>query len=473
MIDGMSTAASPPSESPPPRRPRWSSTEKRVVGVALAVVAGFVGYFIYDGLSDWARAEAETDRLDPRWRLEVMEADRKTVFNDENAALLCIALNGRWGTGFRALPNYDELFDYLPRNRRLNEKQEALLRKQQGLIAKALDEARKLKDMPTGRLPIETKSIDGALVMLYPHHHCPATCADMLYHDAILQTHDGETALALDGCHALFNTGRALGEGPDWMAHFWRKHSCDMTVDLLERILGQGDVSDDRLRAMQSLLAEEASRNHWHSFLRAMRAERHWHFENVKYGRSTLEGMQRYGLGDSNILAFRVPLVWRYYFPDYLRNLNRLVEIGKLPLHEQGEKLKTLESDNAASSNPLIRQVSFWRYSYFESECRVQARLRCAVTALAAERYRLQFGRFPPTLDALVDAKLLDAVPLDPIDGQTLRYRHKIDHIVIYSLDVDGFDDGGIVEVVPDQFAPRYDVGFRLWHPAHRGLPPR
>jgi hypothetical protein len=95
--------------------------------------------------------------------------------------------------------------------------------------------------------------------------------------------------------------------------------------------------------------------------------------------------------------------------------------------------------------------------------------LRCAVAALAVERYRLARGAWPPDLAAVVPA-FLKEVPLDPYDGRPLRYRRGADGVVVYSLGPDGADDQGALDrssKPPDGS----DVGFQLWDVEKRRRP--
>jgi hypothetical protein len=86
---------------------------------------------------------------------------------------------------------------------------------------------------------------------------------------------------------------------------------------------------------------------------------------------------------------------------------------------------------------------------------------RCAVVAVAVERYRLRHGVWPDTLGALIP-ELLPAVPTDAFDGQPLRYRLLSDGVVIYSVGADTKDDGGkLADDNPP--ADGTDLGFRLW----------
>lgn len=74
-----------------------------------------------------------------------------------------------------------------------------------------------------------------------------------------------------------------------------------------------------------------------------------------------------------------------------------------------------------------------------ETQCRV------ALTAVALKRFERRFGKRPTDLNALVPM-LLPAVPLDPMDGQSLRYRlSDTNSFLLYSVGLDGVDDGGDV----------------------------
>jgi hypothetical protein len=76
-----------------------------------------------------------------------------------------------------------------------------------------------------------------------------------------------------------------------------------------------------------------------------------------------------------------------------------------------------------------------------EAECLASARL--GLTAIALEQFRAAHdNRYPATLSELTPA-CLSAVPLDPFDGQPLRYRTKGSGYTLYSIGPDLKDDGG------------------------------
>jgi len=62
--------------------------------------------------------------------------------------------------------------------------------------------------------------------------------------------------------------------------------------------------------------------------------------------------------------------------------------------------------------------------------------LRCAVAAVAIERYRLAIHHWPEHLEDLVP-QYLGKVPTDPFDGQPLRYRRLADGVIIYTVGED------------------------------------
>lgn len=65
-----------------------------------------------------------------------------------------------------------------------------------------------------------------------------------------------------------------------------------------------------------------------------------------------------------------------------------------------------------------------------------------AAVAVALNRYRVEQGQWPATLDALVP-KYLTSVPRDPFDGQPLRYELRDGAPLLWSIGNDRIDDGG------------------------------
>jgi hypothetical protein len=93
---------------------------------------------------------------------------------------------------------------------------------------------------------------------------------------------------------------------------------------------------------------------------------------------------------------------------------------------------------------------------------RDRAHMRCAVAALAAERFRRDRGRWPESLSELVAAGVLGEVLTDPFDGQPLRLKREAGGLIAYTVGPDGANDGGSLRGRGAQ-PPGFDLGFRLW----------
>lgn len=77
-------------------------------------------------------------------------------------------------------------------------------------------------------------------------------------------------------------------------------------------------------------------------------------------------------------------------------------------------------------------------------------------TGIALEGHRLQHGVLPESLEALLP-EFLAAVPVDPYDGQPLRYRRQDDGSpLVWSVGLNGLDEGGKVDRNKDE-------GDRVW----------
>jgi hypothetical protein len=79
----------------------------------------------------------------------------------------------------------------------------------------------------------------------------------------------------------------------------------------------------------------------------------------------------------------------------------------------------------------------------FGKVMRVEAAKQIIVTAIALKRYQLKHGNYPADLNSLVP-EFVSTVPIDPVDGQPLRYRPNADGtFLLYSVGENGVDDGG------------------------------
>jgi hypothetical protein len=160
-----------------------------------------------------------------------------------------------------------------------------------------------------------------------------------------------------------------------------------------------------------------------------------------------------------------------------------LVQIAKLPENEQDQEVKrwTTEADEQPV---LIRWFTPPAQDMLERCLETRADLRCAMAALATERYRRANGRWPESLDALVP-KYLSKVPDDPFTGKALKVKRLVDGVVIYSVGDDRQDNGGRLDrgssltfgnassiVWVKSASAGSDIGFQLWDVHRRHSPP-
>jgi hypothetical protein len=245
-----------------------------------------------------------------------------------------------------------------------------------------------------------------------------------------------------------------------------------ITVQSMERCLAQGEVSGVLLANAQRELSEESQVP---VFLHLLRGERAWmHMMMVHLKEGNVDPRIVYGpawsSGDFGELTKQL-LQGKGSAPNYeadharkLRLYNEVVEYAKLPavqmrveLDEVGRRPSGLAMSLAGTGQGVLR---------------ARTALECAVAGISAERFRLQYGRWPDSLGEVVAAKLLDSVPIDYFDGKPLRYRKAIDGVVVYSIGPYGDYCGDALDKSKSAAPYVTRVEFRIWDEAHRRQPP-
>jgi len=454
-----------PAYAPPPKRRR--RTPLRVALALLLVVLAGVSWLTYEwhrALRERLEAEAEADRLDPGWRLADLEAARATVPDNENSALQVRSafklLPAKWG---QISPNGTDLageVGLLPPNVRLSNDQRERARSALANTAAAFEKARQLAELPRGRYRIAW-SADGIGTPI-PHIDEARAIASLLSMDVAARADEGAIDDALEVCRALVNVGRSLGDEPTAISQLTRTFCGGAAVRALERALGQGEAREAALRKVQSLLADEAIQPLQLVGARAGRAAIDQCLRVIEAGEFNYAayGMRTPDPGPAGLYERLQRLRARGCHAAYLRYLNECVEIAKLPPEQQAERLGRVEQ-MCPKKVPTILEVMTRGGDYGELALRFHrdlARVRCAISSVAAERYRLENGRWPECLEDLVPHYLV-VVPADPCDGQPLRYLRTEQGVVIHTLD---FGE-------KDRRADERDEKFRLFDPEQRG----
>lgn len=447
--------------------------------LVLSIGLGVSHYFRRLGLEHLRSAVAEADELDPGWRWEDLQKKGAAVPDAENAALRVEAAYQLLPKDWLKDPSSTE--DEPDKKTLLEEIQElepsVLLKEEQvaGLRAKlkrvhtALSDARSLAGLPMGRFP--TTAPEDALSGLEVQQH-PRALANLLWLDAALLAHDKQSDTALASCRALLNAGRSIGDEPFIIPHLVRIACQRVATAAIERTLAQGEASEGALAITQQLFVDEVKQP---NLLHALRGERA--VGDLRIG--WMEAGDPRGIGGNSAAGQSIfyPLMTSWLTENralYLTFMTEAVEIAKLPPDEQSNRFQEL--DRKVKALPQSYRTVFVVLSMpavmkvVDSHCRSRADLRCVLTALAVERYRLAHGRWPETLEQLVP-NFLAEVPKDPYDRKPLRFKHLDDGVLIYSVGPDGKDDGGKID--RQKYAtPGSDMGFRLWNVDSRRQPP-
>ncbi len=452
--------------------PRRSRLRWIVLGVALiiAAIVGVCAYVIHEQDRELREAIAEADHLDPGWRFEDLQAARESVPDAENGALLVLAARGKMPARWLASPagvlTLDMRLARVPSLHRADESDLKELKEELGKveIVQATEIARQLADRPRGRYTVAWKS-DG-IGTLVPHVGEVREVVRLLVLDAHWRALNGHLDGALLSCRAALNASRSIGDEPLTISQLTRGGCASQTVHALEQVLAQGEASAKALEKLQQSLAEEAEepleliaarsdRVIFYQFFEVVRAGR---FDRASYG---LKNSVLGGTGDNLLDRGKA----RACEAAYLRYYNQVVEAVKLPTEAQKAALDNVREPDLPLPKlleALSRGTGEKGWGWIARRFHLAtAELRCATAALAAERYRLANGDWPKDLDALVP-KYLPAVPVDPFDGQPLRFNHVPEGFTIFSV---GSDE--TVHRTPSPPGPA--AAFSLWRVDLRG----
>jgi hypothetical protein len=427
----------------PKRRRRWL-TLLVLFGFAAAAAVGLYKYSHYLAERDLEEAIADTDRLDPWWRLEEMEKRRFMPLDDQNAALYINA------AAMLLRPWSPPRPINVPPQRQLDSKQVEALRKavQPFLPAAAL--ARKALPLKTGRY---------ASAVIPDNHNIKVhTVGKFLGQLGMLQTLDGDFDEAWHTTLTILAAGRSFGDEPSLMAAIVRHSLWSMSVRSFERCLAQGCVSDRLLAEAQHALAHEAAQPLMYYAFRGERAGIQKWMDDLQSGKVDLASVTNAS-----------PATQTYFFitgcnypsehARLLRFFNEMVEGAKLPPAETLVRVQDLEKKYYQGILPRLSDSLMGRPVYagiFEAVIGSLATMECAIAGLGVERFRLQHSRWPDSLEEVAAAKFLEKRPPAGYDGQAMSYRRT--------------DDGVVLSASAPQ-RPGTPSEFRLWDENKRRQP--
>jgi hypothetical protein len=425
------------------------------------------------GSREVAQAHAETAVIDPDWNWEALSAKRRIPPPEKNGAELISRITAQLPRDWldRLNPKKWEP-DPVPQEPNTQYPADLIASMRKELVAAraVIEIARTYKDYPDGNRAIDLTP--DVISTLLPDTGNTRLVAALLRWDTVLAVADGDKSRAANNLLALLNVSRSLGDEPFFISQLVRISSRMIAGRATEWVLAQTELSANQVEVLKLAWADDAEEPLLLNGVRGERATLDVLFRNLADGVVTGETLAD-GNPDRGI-SFSAYAWWLYRArvprerAAVHRYMTAAVAAARLPAHEQAAALAALQPPIEAEMVfsrlflPAIQKVAgaYWRNL---------AESRCVVAALACERYRLKNGRWPDQL-ADTTGEFLASEPLDPFDGQPLRYRLHPDGVVIYSIGQDLVDDNGNIRRTPVS-EPGTDEGFRLWNPSERGKP--
>jgi hypothetical protein len=404
------------------------------------------------------------DRLGQPWRFADLEKGRAKVPDEKNAAPLIVKAYDALPQLWRGLEP-PEVRDRL-RKGTLDENPRADI----DPLTPALVEARKLAGFSRGRHAVAW-DLDDPLLTGLPHLRATDVIVNWLALDAEVRAHEGDVDGALVSARAALVACHTIGDEPMLVSQMQRLPWQYASAEAVEEALRCGQGTDGPLFNVQTALADEAAEPALRTAARAERAGLHGLMTALENGELTranplplgvrVEGVSLI-LGSARLRQRESLEAIHAWLLDYT---TKLVEIADLPPEARLKPLTQLAATAAQAQPGAAQMAKALPLLEIGTTCqKAQAMLRCAVTAVAVERYRLANGRWPDKLGD-VTPRYLTAVPTDPYDGQPLRYARHKDVVVVYAVGPDGRDDGGKPDELNRFDKPEgFDVGFRLWN---------
>jgi hypothetical protein len=281
--------------------------------------------------------------------------------------------------------------------------------------------------------------------MLLEHVQRLRGAARMLSLEAHVRARRGDHRGAAQSMHAIVMLARSLEREPIVISQLVRIAVGGVARGTLEELLPHLTLADEDLRLLQDAFLAADYADGFHRAIQGERAMGLTAFRDL--------GSAQY-LEGSGVSA-GPQFLWRLTRGEdcrmYLDLMAAAAEAAAQPepqaraaFHAASDEVQQLAAGGPwnRARYMLTLQIVPALDAAFEASVRGTAQSRTTGTALAAERYRLQHGAWPESLDRLAP-DFLPVVPIDPYDGQALRYVRREGEAVVYSVGANATDDGG------------------------------
>jgi hypothetical protein len=467
-----------PAAKPVHRRFRFRRILLWSVGAAVLVIAAALAISMsasYAARNRLVTVVAQLDHADPNWRLEDLDKDLTALPDERNSALLIKQIlkekPANWPAG-----NVLRRAAVFSPTERLGPDLSKDLKAELARSPETIRLVRKLADLDQGHAKVNWEQ--GATSSVLAAIRQTGEIIPIARYDAVLRMEEADFDGALESCRAILIAGRGNDSCKSTMTMVVRLNVGAVCLSEVEGTLAKGEASEPALEAMQNLLENELAQPF---LLQSLRGERAICFSTIDSNKSDPKRIALMDIGAAwgaeTDLWSKIQCIVQSPFMGAieanetlcLESMSDLLGAMKQPEPEQQpafERVEALSLDwrQPALFRTIMPAVARLRQTYL----RWQARFRTTVVAIAAERYRRKHGHWPQKVDELVPDELAD-VARDPYDGKPLRLKQLPDGLIVYSVGVNGIDDGGAVTSIVGKTA---DTGFRLWDANQRGTKP-
>jgi hypothetical protein len=273
--------------------------------------------------------------------------------------------------------------------------------------------------------------------------------ARLLMLDARCKTAIGDYRAAIEDVNTLYVLSSQNGFAPFMVSNLVSASINEMAGETLQYILHLNQIGEEDLKTIKLNDLVSYQKN----TLRAFQYEEAMRLSACIELSNNFPGFMRFINSNGN--AYRqvqndvsgVSFLFRIFMMDkdiethylYSEESNKL---ATKPYYQVKDDWRVFNAKIVKSQSLTVRVLFPAVETFAKAMARADAQRRLAEIALAMCRYRAKNGKYPIKLNALV-ADFIADVPVDPFDGKPMRLKQTDGKLVIYSIGLDGIDDGG------------------------------
>jgi len=377
-------------------------------------------------------------------------------------------------------PVWDSVYEFISRQPqkpfKLSDVQKVLRE-----VEPALKTLRQALNYPHMRMVDWSAAEENPAAILFPHFSRFREFARLLCAEGLWRKRQGDMDGAVESIMTALKLVRRMGDEPTLIGFLVQGAIFAITINGLQRILEDADVSPQAYRAlMAELKAWDIDRD----FVRALQGERVFSIVACRWAQKAslreLQELMNENTGTNQInlalwLSGKRTFIARNELV-MLRYHEALISLARKGTPYDWASLERLEEqwqkevkfDRPAPSLRLgaakltwddkeLAKVLFFTWSgVMHKAADFHALQRLGQVAVALRLYRHEHGRYPETLEELVP-KYLPSLPVDPFDGKPLRYKRLAKGFKVWSVGWDMKDDGGVWGT------PKHEKGDIVW----------